>query len=64
MSLAGREDAIHANAVKHPSYKRVFQACANCRAKKHRCHLDPVSPQPPCLACSREGVPCGKVPES
>lgn len=45
-----------------PTFKRVYQACESCRQKKHKCSLgDPANPKPPCNACRRANVSCGKA---
>ncbi|KAL3463136.1 hypothetical protein BJX64DRAFT_257665 [Aspergillus heterothallicus] len=44
---------------KPPNFKRVYQACENCRRKKQRCNLgDPACPEPPCHSCRRANLPC------
>lgn len=44
-----------------PSFRRVYQACENCRQKKHKCNLGgSINPSPPCLACRRANLPCGE----
>lgn len=43
-------------------FKRVYTACENCRRKKHKCSLgDPAKPTPPCEACRRASLSCGRL---
>lgn len=58
-TTTGTDTASPGDSPKTPSFKRVYQACENCRRKKQRCNLgDPASPKPPCHTCRRASLPC------
>lgn len=58
-TTTGTGTASPGDASPKPGFKRVYQACENCRRKKQRCDLgDPASPNPPCHTCRRASLPC------
>ncbi|RDW65146.1 hypothetical protein BP5796_09838 [Coleophoma crateriformis] len=60
MSDSGNGNHVSSLADMNPRYKRGYQACDNCKARKIKCDIGPVdSPgKPPCRRCRRENRTC------
>ncbi|KAM6478049.1 hypothetical protein HDV62DRAFT_383120 [Trichoderma sp. SZMC 28011] len=59
-AVASPDDVLGTNPTasnQSAGFRRVYQACENCRQKKQKCMLgDPGSPKPPCQACRRANL--------